>query len=145
MSEACRHCLDPSCKQEADQTLPGAIEVAPSGAVIFTPRLRELAGEYQAIRDACPWDIPQLDPAGGLTKCHMCHERVRDGRPPACAAACPSGALVFGDEAPLKRLAAERLAAARQRFGPGARIEDQDDVRALYLVVAPPPRRDDPA
>ena len=136
-SDACRHCLEPPCKQEADQLVKGAIVIDKNGAVIYTSKTKQLAKDFQVIQEACPWSIPQLDKSTGLlTKCHMCHQRVDAGLLPACVKSCPTGALNFGGEAAMKELAKERLAAAKKRFGNGARILDAGDVRALYLVVA---------
>ncbi len=136
LSDACRHCLQPPCKEEADNLVKDAIIVDKNGAVIYTEKTRKLAKDFQTIQDACPWSVPQLDTRTGLlSKCHMCHDRVAAGLLPACVKACPTGALNFGDEAQIKKLAAERLAQAKTRYGQGARILDADDVRALYLVV----------
>ena len=49
---------------------------------------------------SCPFDVPRFEWNDGLTpeirKCMFCIERQRDGKLPACAANCPSGALKFG-------------------------------------------------
>lgn len=34
---------------------------------------------------------------GVMEKCHFCIQRTRDGRLPACAEACPTGARIFGN------------------------------------------------
>ncbi len=137
LSDACRHCLDPLCKQEADTVVKDAIIVDENGAVIYTEKTKKLAASFQDIQDACPWSVPQFDAKTGLlTKCHMCHDRVAAGLLPACVKACPTGALNFGDETEMKKLAQERLAEAKKRYGEGAQILDAEDVRALYLVVA---------
>jgi formate dehydrogenase iron-sulfur subunit len=65
----------------------------------------------------------------------MCYMRVNEGLLPACAKSCPTGALMFGDEAEIKKLGEERLALAKQKFGDKAQILDPDDVRVLYLIV----------
>lgn len=70
-----------------------------------------------------------------MTKCHMCFDRVEAGLQPACSKACPTGALMFGDEKEIKKLAGQRLGAAKKRFGEKAQILDQDEVRVLYLVI----------
>lgn len=135
-SDACRHCLDPPCKQEADTLVKDAIVIDKNGAVLYTKKTKQLAKDYQQIKDACPWSVPQLNKSTGLmTKCHMCHDRVSAGLLPACVKACPTGALNFGDEAAIKQLAVERLAEAKKRYGEGAQILDTSDVRAWYLVV----------
>ncbi|MBW2011317.1 MAG: 4Fe-4S binding protein [Deltaproteobacteria bacterium] len=47
---------------------------------------------------ACPWRIPQWNPATRkVVKCDMCMERIDQGKEPACVAACPTGALEFGE------------------------------------------------
>ena len=138
-SDACRHCLDPSCKQEADQIVKDAIVVDKSGAVLFTAKTKQLAKDFELIKEACPWKVPRLDKKSGqLVKCHMCTDRVAAGLLPACVKACPTGALNFGDEAAIKKLAQERLAIATKRYGKAAQILDAKDVRALYLVVDDP-------
>jgi formate dehydrogenase iron-sulfur subunit len=65
----------------------------------------------------------------------MCYDRVEAGLLPACAKACPTGALNFGEEAEIKKLAKEHLAAAKKKFGGKGEILDLEDVRALYLIV----------
>lgn len=137
LSDACRHCLDPPCKQEADTLVKDAIVVDANGAVLYTEKTRQLAENFEMIKDACPWSVPRLDEKTGLlTKCHMCHERVNAGLLPACVKSCPTGALSFGDQREIMKLADARLAEARQRFGDSAQILDQKDVRVWYLVVA---------
>jgi formate dehydrogenase iron-sulfur subunit len=65
----------------------------------------------------------------------MCYDRVEAGLLPACAKACPTGALNFGDEADMKKLANEHLNAAQKKFGGKGEILDLEDVRALYLII----------
>jgi formate dehydrogenase iron-sulfur subunit len=65
----------------------------------------------------------------------MCHDRVDAGLLPACVKACPTGTLNFGEEADIKKLAKERLAEAKKKFGAKAHIEDEKDVRSLFLIV----------
>lgn len=136
-SDACRHCLEPACKETADDIVPGAITVAKSGAVIFTEKTSKLKDAAGDIKDACPWSIPNWSPRlGRLVKCDMCNQRVEAGLPPACVKTCPTGALNFGSEAAMKKLATARLKKAQAKFGQ-AQILDHEDVRALYLVVHP--------
>ena len=91
LSDACRHCLQPPCKEAADMFAEDAILIDKNGAVIYTAKTSELTEHFQDIQDACPWSIPQLDKRSGrLTKCDMCHKRVEAGLLPACVKACPT-------------------------------------------------------
>jgi len=45
---------------------------------------------------ACPFGVIRVDAArGAVIKCDQCVQRVQRGEPPACVAACPTGALGF--------------------------------------------------
>lgn len=138
-SDACRHCLEPFCKDEADEYVPGAVRIdQQTGAVVFTSESRDLADHFEDVRQACPYNIPRRAKSGDrVFKCHMCLDRVHQGLRPACVAACPTGALSFGDKAEISRLAEQHLDQARQRYGRGE-IVDRDDVRVWYLVLYDP-------
>ena len=46
----------------------------------------------------CPYDAPHFEAAAGvLTKCTFCNPWFLEDRAPACAAACPTGALAVED------------------------------------------------
>ncbi len=135
-TEACRHCLKPPCKNKADQILKDAIIVKDNGTVLFTEKTKDLEKSFKAIKQACPWSIPTWSKKENqMVKCKMCFERVEAGLPTSCSKACPTGALNFGDEAEMKKLANERLAAAKKKFGGKGEILDLEDVRALYLII----------
>jgi formate dehydrogenase iron-sulfur subunit len=135
-TEACRHCLKPPCKKKADQIKKDAIIVNEVGAVLYTKQTKDLEKSFKAIKQACPWSIPTWSKKEKqLVKCHMCHERVAAGLKTACSKACPTGALNFGEEAEMKKLANERLAAAKKKFGGRGEILDLEDVRVLYLII----------
>lgn len=104
-SDACRHCLEPPCKEEADNYLKGAIEIdAKTGGVVYTSKTKKIAKNFQAVRDTCPYDVPRMLPSGQFTKCDMCVDRVSAGLLPACVKACPTGALMFGSKAEIAAL-----------------------------------------
>ena len=49
---------------------------------------------------ACPFDIPKAEYHSWnprIMKCHMCYERLQQGKKPACVEACKEKALFFGD------------------------------------------------
>ena len=136
-TEACRHCLKPACKKKADQIMKDAIIVHDKlGTVLFTKKTKELEKSFKAIKQACPWSIPTWSKKENqMVKCNMCYDRVEAGLLPACVKACPSGALNFGDEAEMKKLATDHLAAAKKKFGGKGELLDFEDVRALYLIT----------
>jgi len=48
---------------------------------------------------ACPFLVPRFEwdaRAPRIRKCDMCHDLLREGKPPACVAVCPSGSLMWG-------------------------------------------------
>jgi formate dehydrogenase iron-sulfur subunit len=130
---SCRHCLDAPCKQQAVH--PGSITIdEQTGAVLFHEGTKNES--YARIRKACPWGIPRQGPEGRLYKCVMCVDRVHNGELPACAKACPNGAIQFGDRSEILRAADARLAALRPDH-PNACVLDRNQVRVLILLGDP--------
>jgi formate dehydrogenase iron-sulfur subunit len=68
----------------------------------------------------CPFGVPKYEwdkPLPTVKKCLFCFEnRVAQGRQPACAEACPTGATLFGDRDELLKTARERLAAEPDKY-----------------------------
>ena len=66
----------------------------------------ELVIETRTMAACCPWNLSTVPTfklgnrarkAGVVEKCTFCIHRTRQGRLPACAEACPTGARVFGN------------------------------------------------
>jgi formate dehydrogenase iron-sulfur subunit len=51
-----------------------------------------------------------------VRKCQLCPQRVAQGRPTACAEACPTGATTFGNRADLLAEAWKRIAADPKNY-----------------------------
>ena len=99
-------------------------------------KTKELEKRFKAIKQACLLSIPTWSKEEKqIVKCNMCYDRVEAGLLPACVKACPSGALNFGDEAEMKKLATDHLAAAKKKFGGKGELLDFEDVRALYPIT----------
>lgn len=134
---SCRHCIDAPCKQKAASADSITVDEA-SGAVLFEEGTKDEA--YQAIRLACPFDIPRQGPDGQLFKCRMCVDRLTNedlpegDRVPACAKACPTGAISFGDRQTIIEDAEARVEFLKPDF-PSARILDRREVRLLILLT----------
>jgi Fe-S-cluster-containing dehydrogenase component/DMSO reductase anchor subunit len=91
LSMACNHCDKPAC-------LTGCPAAAYSrdistNAVIINEE-KCLGCDY--CKWNCPYDAPKSDPVSGLIgKCNLCLPAVKEGLMPACASACPTGALCY--------------------------------------------------
>ena len=93
MSDVCKHCALASC-----------MEVCPTNAIIRT----EFDTVYiqpdvcNGCRDciaACPYDVIGFDEAEGVArKCTFCYDRLQANLTPACAKACPTESIKFGDQ-----------------------------------------------
>jgi Fe-S-cluster-containing dehydrogenase component len=111
----CMHCLNPSC---VSACIVGAMTKAPDGSVVYDPTIC-LGCRYCQI--ACPFEVPAYEFNEPLMprvrKCELCTDRVKGtGANPACAASCPTEALVFGRRADLVAMAKERIARRPDRY-----------------------------
>jgi Fe-S-cluster-containing dehydrogenase component len=87
----CNHCEDSPC-----------VQVCPVGASYETRDGVVLVDKKQCVGcgycvQACPYGCRYIAPSGHADKCTLCYHRVTKGLLPACVAACPVGARVFGD------------------------------------------------
>jgi hypothetical protein len=61
---------------------------------------------------ACPFDVPKFEYESAMPyvrKCTFCAARQKEGRMPACAENCPTGALKFGKRSELLEEARTRV------------------------------------
>ncbi|RLC93269.1 MAG: hypothetical protein DRI40_08945 [Chloroflexi bacterium] len=105
----CMHCVDPACVAAC---LVGALQKRDDGPVIYD-KGRCIGCRYCMM--ACPFGIPTFewwDRWPWIRKCTLCVNRwPGTDQEPACVAACPTGALKFGDREALIEEARERIAA----------------------------------
>ncbi len=105
----CMHCLDAAC---ASACPVSALHKTDEGPIAYRPS-RCLGCRYCMV--ACPFDVPRFDWDNGLTpeirKCMFCIERQREGKLPACAENCPSGALKVSTRGELLKEAHARITA----------------------------------
>jgi Fe-S-cluster-containing dehydrogenase component len=102
----CMHCLEPAC---ASVCPVRALDKQVSGPVIYRGD-RCMGCRYCMV--ACAFEIPkyQYDKQAPLVrKCTFCAARQAEGKKPACAEACPTGALTFGKRGALIELAKFRI------------------------------------
>jgi formate dehydrogenase iron-sulfur subunit len=137
--DQCRHCVSPPCKEVADGKVRGAaIHDEKTGAVIFNPKVKVKPADFKEIREACPYDIPRYDEKiGGMAKCTMCFDRIKEGMLPACVKTCPTGTMNFGDRDAILKMANKRLEEAKKVYK-SAMLANPDDVRVIFLLVDDP-------
>ena len=104
----CMHCLDPAC---VSACIVGALTKARDGSVVYNPDIC-IGCRYCMI--ACPFQIPAYEYSDTLAprvrKCEFCADQAEGtGADPACAAACPTEAIVFGKRNKLIQLARSRM------------------------------------
>ena len=110
---SCMHCLNPAC---ASACPVAALEKTALGPVVYH-RDRCIGCRYCLV--ACPFSIPKYEwskPLPYVRKCDFCNSRILAGQQPACAAACPTGALIFGDRGALLDIARQRIYGAPDRY-----------------------------
>ena len=149
LSDVCKHCTNAGC-HEACPT--GAIVKNEFGSVYVRPDICNGCG-YCVV--SCPFGVIDLiDPIdedrkyavstldearrdanmtalqgdGGVAgKCTLCYDRQKIGATPACAQACPTESIQFGDVAELRERAAARVETLAAR-GVESRLYGADDV-----------------
>ncbi len=90
-SERCNHCTNAPC---VDACPTRASHYEEGGIVVVT---KEKCIGCKTCILACPYDVRYVHPEGHVEKCTFCIHRVREGKVPACASVCPTGAITFGD------------------------------------------------
>jgi formate dehydrogenase iron-sulfur subunit len=117
----CLHCTQAPCVDVCPTT---ALEHNALGFVSLESARCNGCG-YCAL--ACPFDVPRVERdaltgRGTATKCNLCQDRVTQGLVPACAKACPTGAIRFGDREAMVALGARRVASLREHGYPAASL-----------------------
>jgi len=90
---------------------------------------------------SCPFDVPRFEYGETnprILKCQLCHSRVTTGEIPACAGACPMGAIQFGTRSALLREARSRMAQEPERYVDHIYGEHEvGGTSVLYLSAVP--------
>jgi formate dehydrogenase iron-sulfur subunit len=114
-SDVCKHCARAGC-----------LESCPTGAIIRTefdtvyvqPDVCNGCG-YCVVN--CPFGvIDRSEEDGRAWKCTLCYDRLRDDMTPACAKACPTESIQFGDVEELRERASKRVDELHKRGLEGA-------------------------
>ena len=103
-SDVCKHCTDAAC---LDVCPTGAIFRTEFGTVVVQADVCNGCGYCVP---ACPYGVlDRREGDGRIFKCTLCYDRLKDGQEPACAKACPTDSIKFGELDELRVQAGERV------------------------------------
>ena len=103
-SDVCKHCTHAAC-----------LEVCPTGALFRTEFdtvvvQQDICNGCGYCVPACPFGVLDRREADGrVWKCTLCYDRLKDDQTPACAQACPTHSIQFGELSELRERAGTRL------------------------------------
>ena len=151
-SNVCKHCTNAGC---LDVCPTGALFRTEFGTVVVQDDVCNGCGYCVA---GCPFGVidrrigDKNQPkdalanknAGVAQKCTLCYDRLGDGLTPACAQACPTQSIQFGDVDELRERAQARVATLQAAGVAGAQLyaEDPDGgvggAGAFFLLLDEP-------
>ncbi len=138
-SDVCKHCTDAAC-----------LEVCPTGALFRTEYgtvvvQEDVCNGCGYCVSACPFGVlDRRKDDGRVWKCTLCYDRLRDDKEPACAQACPTNSIQFGELSELRERAEHRLAQLQAAGQEKAQLylADEDDgvggAGAFFLLLDEP-------
>lgn len=136
---ACMHCHEPGCAKVCPVN---AISKTSLGAVVVD---QDTCISCGLCVTACPFDVPRV--GSGMVKCTLCHDRISNGLVTACAKACPTRSICFGDRDDMVAQAEARVTELKGMGFPGAKVYGQEEAggtNMLYVLAYSPDKYDLP-
>ncbi|MBE1490549.1 4Fe-4S dicluster domain-containing protein [Plantactinospora soyae] len=121
MSDVCKHCTHAAC-----------LDVCPTGSLFRTEFgtvvvQQDICNGCGYCIPACPYGvIDQREDDGRAWKCTLCYDRIGAGRTPACAQACPTESIQYGEVDELRARARIRVERLHAEGVPEARLYGHD-------------------
>jgi formate dehydrogenase iron-sulfur subunit len=144
-SDVCKHCTHAAC---LDVCPTGALMRSEFGTVVIQADVCNGCGYCVP---ACPFGVIERREgdrtvlnAGVAQKCTLCYDRLGAGMVPACAKACPTESIQFGDLDDLRVHAAQRVSALHDDGVADARLYGEDErdgiggAGAFFLLLDEP-------
>lgn len=126
-SDVCKHCTHAAC---LDVCPTGSLFRTEFGTVVVQDDICNGCGYCVP---ACPFGVidrrigdKNTKNVGIAQKCTLCYDRIGHGQTPACAQACPTESIQFGDVDELRQRAAARLVTLHENGVPEARLYGAD-------------------
>jgi len=120
-SDVCKHCTHAAC-----------LDVCPTGA-LFRTEFETVVVQPDVCNGcgycvpACPYGVIDVRPGDGRAfKCTLCYDRLKAGETPACAQACPTESIQFGELSELRKRADLRLTELHEKGLDVARLYGRD-------------------
>ncbi len=135
-SDVCKHCTHAAC---LDVCPTGSLFRTEFGTVVVQEDICNGCGycvpacpfgvldrrEQPAVSDPPPAFLGKMAD-GRVWKCTLCYDRLKGGHEPACAKACPTQSIQFGELDELRERADGRLAKLQDEGWNGARLYGRD-------------------